>query len=288
MVTRKLVVIDALAVLYRSFFAIRGLSTAAGQATNAVYGFVRLVRQLADAEHPTHWVVVFDGGLPARRMQLVPDYKAQRPSMPQDLRSQLPLVERYLEDSRIPWLRIEGEEADDVMASLSAWAEREGSDVRLATSDKDLYQVVSDKVRILSLGGKGLMGPAEVEDKMGVPPERVREWLALVGDGVDNIRGVDGVGSKTATALLKQFASMDDLWGRLSEIHSERIRTALETHRDIVERNLQMITLQRDIPFGRTWDDLAVREPDRARLLALFESLEFASLAREIREPTLF
>ena len=208
---------DGTAIAYRAFFAIRQLSTRAGRPTNAVYGFIRMVRQLEAAWRPSHWAVVFDGGLPAARMQLLPAYKAQREKMPDELRQQFAPIEEYLRRSAVATVRLEAQEADDAMASLTARARADGAEVLLATSDKDLLQLVADGVAVVSpVAGGARMGPAEVEAKLGVAPGRVVEWLALTRDTADNIPGVPGVGPKTAARLLHDFGSLAGVWARLT------------------------------------------------------------------------
>jgi len=212
MSSNVLLLVDAMAGIYRAFYAIRNLSTSAGEPTNAVFGFVRMLRQLETWWEPSHVVVVFDGGLPEERMTLVPEYKAQRAPMPDDLRAQIPRIEEFLDLYGVPRVRVLGEEADDVMATMVRTAEEDAESVLLATSDKDLYQLVNETVKLVRMSGEqGLMGREEVIEKTGVPPEKIIEWLALVGDSADNIKGVPGVGPKTAAKLLTEHGSLDGI-----------------------------------------------------------------------------
>lgn len=283
-----LILVDGTAVLYRSFFAIKNLSTRDGRPTNAVFGFVRLMGQILRARKPTHWFVALDGGLPEERLELLEEYKAQRPRMPDDLREQSVTIERYLDLAGIPWLRKQGEEADDVLASLVEQCRPRASRIYIATSDKDLFQLVDEQVRILPLGGKtGVLDCEGVRGKTGVAPVHIPEWLALVGDSSDNIPGVPGVGAKTAAALLNEYGSLDGLWERMDEIRSERTRTALREHRDVVLRNIEIVTLKKGLDTGTSWEQMEVREPDPAKLVPFFEELEFHSLAQELREQPL-
>ena len=201
--TSTFLIIDGTAVAYRAFYAIAGLTSPSGQPTNAVFGFIRMLRQLERNLRPTHRVVVFDGGLPAERVEKCPEYKAQRTPMPDDLRSQFKPMEEFLESARIPAVRVEGQEADDVMATLTRQARAQGWDVVMATSDKDMFQLVTDHVRLVAPSkANEQMGPKEVFEKTGVWPEKVVDWQALTGDTVDNIAGVPGIGAKTAARLL--------------------------------------------------------------------------------------
>ena len=282
--------VDGMAVLYRAFFAIRELSTSSGRPTNALFGFIRMLRQMMTAWHPSHVAVAFDGGLPEERTALLAEYKAQRPPLPEPLRAQIDASREYLDRAGITWLRVEGQEADDIIASLARWAEHEGDAVLIASSDKDLYQLVGGKVRVVPVSGElGTgMGPDEVKLKTGVSPAKIVEWLALVGDSADNIPGVPGVGPKTAAKLLNEFGSLEDIWCRMDAVESDRIRASLLANRPLVDRNIAMMRLRTDLVSGVTWDALRARTPDKDKLLAFYEEMEFGSLARELREPALF
>ncbi|MFC1462679.1 5'-3' exonuclease H3TH domain-containing protein [Verrucomicrobiota bacterium] len=289
MASKNLILVDGMGLLYRAFYAIRDLSTKSGRPTNAVYGFIRMLRQVANVWDATHWVVVFDGGLPEERLELYKDYKAQRAPMPDPLRDQIGDAEEYLDRAGICMLRIEGQEADDVMASLAAWAEPEAERVLIATSDKDMYQVVNEKIHVVpGSGKKPAMGPGEVRGKTGVLPGQIVEWLALTGDAVDNIPGVPGVGAKTAAKLLNEYGGLDGIWENLAGIGREKLRRALGENRDTVSRNVEMVTLNRDLECGVDWDALQLRKPDAGRLLPFFEELEFEKMAGELREGDMF
>ena len=286
---KKLILVDALALLYRSFYAIRELSTEAGRPTNAVYGFIRKMRAIRKNYAPSHWGVAFDGGIPQERLDLLEEYKAHRPSMPHALREQLPVVEEYLDAAGIARVRVEGQEADDVLASVTRWAEPVTDEIYLASSDKDLFQLVSEKTCILTLSGHGeLMDRTAVRTKTGVEPEQVVDWLAMVGDSVDNIRGIPGVGPKTAAGLLNKYGSLAGIRKHVGEIPSEKLRTEIEKGWDLLDRNVRLVRLRPDITHNWSPSDLEVREPDSRKLLSLFDELEFRNLAREIREPELF
>lgn len=285
----RLILIDGTCALYRAFYGIRSLSTRAGVPTNALFGFVRMVEQLRDQWRPTHWRVIFDGGSPQRRMRLLPAYKAQRPPMPEDLRSQGPLCEEFLDRRRLERVCVAGEEADDVMATTAAAAARDGAEVLLATMDKDLYQVVSDRVFLIRMAGEPQrMGAAEVEAKTGVRPEQVVDWLALVGDSADNIPGVPGIGAKTAAELLRAHGSVERLQAHLDELPRARIRDALRASREIVDRNIALVRLDTAVAGLPDWRTAEVREGDAGRLAEFFSRVEFESMARRIREPDLF
>lgn len=288
MLPRLLLLVDGMAVAYRAFHAIQHLSTRDGRPTNALFGFIKMLRQLQDAWRPTHLAVVFDGGLPASRMALLETYKAQRAEMPDPLRLQLEPINEFLAAARIPQVRIEGEEADDALATLAARARAQEVDVLMATSDKDLFQSVGERVQIVPPVKDGeRMGPRQVQEKTGVPPSLIVPWLALTGDTSDNIPGVPGVGPKTAAKLLQEFGSLEEIWRRIDEVKPERIRVLLIEHRPAVTRNLALVTLREDIAGVPEVDALAIRAPDLGRLLPLLERYELAGLARTYQEGEL-
>ncbi len=281
-----LLIIDGTAFAYRAFYAIANLSTHDGRPTNAVYGFIRMCQQLRDIWRPDRMLAVFDGGLPRARVERLPTYKAQRDPMPDALRGQFAGIEEYLGLAGIRHLRIEGEEADDVMASYARLAVTRGADALLATSDKDLFQLVDDRVSIVPpTKMEARMGPAEVRAKTGVEPAQIVAWQALIGDTVDNIPGIPGIGPKTAADLLNRFGSLDEIWKRLEEIPSDRIRRLLRENRELVERNTALMKLRTDLPCPIGLDDLIAAVPDPARLAPFFERMEFHSLLKAESAP---
>jgi DNA polymerase-1 len=202
--------------------------------------------------------------------------------MPDLLRAQFADIERYLDLAGICSMRMEGQEADDVIATLTAAAP---SEVLMATSDKDLFQLIDDRVFMISPSKAGAkIGCEKVFEKTGVQPEKIVEWLALTGDAVDNIPGVPGIGPKTAAKLLAQFGSLENLWSKLDEVASQKLRVALAAHRDEVVRNVKLVTLRRDLTVPVTLDTMGVRRPDPARMVPFYEEMEFSSLAKSLRE----
>lgn len=286
----RVLVCDGHNIVYRSYFAIKNLATDAGVPTNALFGFIRQIEALKSRTDPSHLAVVFDAGIPARRMELLESYKAQRPRMPDELRSQMEPIEEYLRRARIVALAVEGEEADDVMATIARRVERDAdADVLLASSDKDLMQLVAARTLMCPPSGKGgLLGCAEVVDKTGVRPEQIVDWLAMVGDSADNIPGVRGIGPKTAAKLMKQFGSMEELYARIADVKPEGVRAKLEEGRGIVDRNRKLMRLDEDVELDVDLNEMKIREPDEDALLDFFEEYEFRGLARNLREPELF
>ncbi len=280
---------DGHALLYRAFHAIPGLATKAGLPTNAVFGFIRMLRQLEADWRPSHVAVVFDAGLPAHRVSLLDTYKANRPPMPEALRLQVPLVLEYVERAGLATRRLVGQEADDVLASFASQLAGQCAVIRVASGDKDLMQIVTDRVRMVSVSGPSAeVGPAEVSAKTGVAPRQIVEWLALVGDSADNIPGVPGIGPKTSANLLATYGSLEALWPRLDELGNARLRAILAAHRGLIERNVALMVLGRNLACGAQLEEL-VRGPERvADLLPFFERLEFGRLAAEMRQADLF
>ena len=278
--------VDGTGLVHRSFFAVRGLATRAGRPTGAIYGFINTIRALMGIEQPTHFVVTFDVSGSTSREEVFPEYKAHRPKMDEDLASQLPFIDRACEALRLPVVSAQGYEADDVIATLTRQAVDRGFDVVIITSDKDLLQLVSEHVSVLAPGRDGKpekrYDREGVIEKMGVPPERVVDLLALVGDAVDNIPGVPGIGEKGARDLLQQFGSLDELLTRASEVKRAAYRDGLLNHADKAHLSRQLATLDHKVPV--TFDPSAslVAKPDRPAAYELFKELEFSGFARDM------
>lgn len=276
-----------MAVAYRAFYAVRGLSTRDNQPTNALFGFIRMLRQLEARWHPDRLVVSFDGGSPAHRLEKCPAYKAQRAPMPDELRSQLPLINEFLEAADIPMILIQSQEADDVIATLATRAAAEGATVRVATSDKDLMQLVDDRVRIVPpTKTDEELDAAGVEAKTGVRPSQIVDWLALIGDVADNIAGVNGIGPKTATKLIAQFGSLAACFEQAEKIKSDSVREKLRAGRATAELNVELMRLDRNVPGVPTWGEIPASAADPARLKAFFEKFEFHRFADELSEKS--
>ena len=280
--TSSVLIVDGTAVAYRAFYAVRDLSTRDGCPTNALFGFIRMLRQLEAQWRPDRVVVAFDGGSPAHRLEKCPEYKAQRAPMPDELRSQLGLINEYLAAAGIPMILLRGQEADDVIATLADRAAKAGATVRVATSDKDLMQLVDDRVRIVPpTKADTELDAAGVEAKTGVKPSQIVDWLALIGDVSDNIPGVNGIGPKTATKLIAQFGSLPECFAQSEKIESASVRGKLQGGRSIAELNVALMTLDKNVPGVPEWRDVAAPAPDAARLQAFFEKYELHHFAAE-------
>lgn len=271
----RLLIIDGHAYAYRAFHAIRELRSPAGQPTNAIYGFVKMLDKMREGVAPTHLIVVWDGGLNAERLAMLPDYKAQRPEMPAALRPQLDGIVEFLVAAQIASYRADGVEADDYIATLARRA-AENWNVVIASSDKDFMQLVSARIGILNPNDKtgAIWGREQVRVKTGVEPEQVADWLALMGDAVDNIPGVPGVGLKTAAELLKQFGTVENLLARVDEVKSEKLRQSLRDSAAAVVRNQKLVRLP-EVPCEFVPERLVIGIGDRAALCRLYAGWGF-------------
>ncbi len=275
----RLLIVDGHAYAYRAFHAIRELRAPGGQPTNAIYGFVKMLEKMRLAVDPTHLMVVWDGGLSAERLAELPDYKAHRPEMPADLRLQLDGLVEFLAAAKIASHRADGVEADDYIASLARRAAAAGWNVVIASSDKDFMQLVSAQIGLLNPNDKtgAIWGAGQVRAKTGVEPGQVADWLALMGDAVDNIPGVPGVGPKTAAELLKQFGVVENLLARLAEVKSEKLRSSLSGAAAAVVRNQRLVRLP-DVPCEFAPEKMAAGAGDSVALRRLFAAWGFKGM----------
>ena len=285
----RLLIVDGHAYAYRAFYAIRGLRSPSGAPTNAVYGFVKMLAKMRAAIGPTHLMVVWDGGLSAERTAVLPEYKAHRPEMPDDLKPQLDEIVSYLKAAGVASFCRDGVEADDYIACLARRAADAGMTVVIASSDKDFMQLVSGRVGLLNPGDKSEMvwTDEQVRAKTGVEPPQIVDWLSLMGDSVDNIPGVPGIGPKTAADLLNQFGTVAGLLQRLDEVKSEKVRGALRGSADAVRRNRDLVRLRDDLPCDFSPAELAEKPADAGRLRELFARWGFKGMlaALETESP---
>jgi len=284
----RLLLVDGHYYLYRSFFAIRGLRNSRGEPTNAIYGFVKALRKMLADVKPDRAAVVWDAGLPARRVELQPAYKQNRSEMPDDLRPQEEWLQKNISLLGTQSVELPDTEADDLIASYAIAARNAGAEVVIATNDKDILQLVDDNIHIYSTnktdikeGGFALLGAAEVAEKWGVPAAHIADVLALTGDSSDNIPGVPGIGGKTAVQLVTAYGSVQSLLENPSLIENPRLREKIIANRDIIIANREMVRLDDDLPLPVSWESLEIsqRHPE---LLAALRDCEFKSLVSEI------
>ena len=274
--------IDGSSQMYRAYHAIRGLTAPDGRPTNAVFGFVNMLRKLIADHRPPLIAAAFDVRGPTFRNELAADYKANRAPMPPDLREQVPHVHEACAALGVPVLTHETFEADDVIGALAVRARAAGFEVAVVTGDKDFFQLVGDGVSVFNPRDPGTWyDAAGVEEKFGVRPERVIDVLALMGDSVDNVKGVPGIGEKGARELIAAHGALDDLLERTADVQRKRYRTALEKHADAARRSRDLVTIRTDVPLEFEPDALRYRGPSPERCFALFTALGFRTLVAE-------
>jgi DNA polymerase-1 len=277
--------VDGSHAIYRAYYALPHLSTRTGVSTNAVYGFTTMLLKAIREGNPTHLAVAFDEDAKASRVEIYGDYKATRDKPPDDLPGQFPLVRRVLEAMRVPAIGYSGYEADDVIATLTKRARAQGWDVVLVTGDKDLMQLVDGNVRSYDSMYEKWYGPKEVEEKWLVPPGQLGDLLALIGDKIDNVPGVPGVGEKTAAGLLKEYGSLENVLANAASVKKPKLRENLLASIDKVRVGRRLISLFDELPLPVQLDDLARKTIDEPRARALFTELEFVRLVKDLPRP---
>jgi DNA polymerase I len=273
-----LYLIDGHSLLYRAYYAIRHLSSPSGTPTNAVYGMTTMLLKVLRERRPGAVAIAFDTKAPTVRHQVYEEYKAHRPPMPDELSAQLPYVMRLIDALRISRLMLEGYEADDLIATVAVKAAAGGMPVVIVSTDKDLYQLIGQSITLYDAMKDQLIGPAEVADRFGVEPAQMADLLGLMGDAVDNVPGVPGVGEKTAAALIRQFGSIDRLLDHLDEVGKPKLRDTLREYADQARLSLGLVRLQTDCPVPFELNQFQLAQPDPERLRALFTELGFTSL----------
>jgi DNA polymerase-1 len=276
----SLFLVDGSNNVYRSYFAIRGLTNSAGLATNAVYGFTTTLKKLLKDHDPGYIAVAFDIGSAKTRHEAFADYKKDRRPMPDDLAVQLPFVNEVLAGFHIPVIGVEDWEADDLIGTLACTARDRGYDVVIATSDKDFFQLVGDGIRLYHTGREVLYDAAGVTEAFGVPPEKVVEVMAIMGDAIDNIPGVPGIGEKGAKSLIQLYGSLESVYEHLDELKPGQ-RKKLEEGREKAFLSRELARIKCDLDYAVDFDALKRQEPDRTKLHDVFSRLEFASLMQE-------
>lgn len=285
----KVMLIDVYSLVYRAFFALPPLSTSSGRPVNAAYGFQRMLRRILREEKPSHVIACFDAGIPAERLAAVPEYKAQRPEMPSELRPQFDIVRRICEGYAIPIVEIEGEEADDCIATIVTLAIERQLETMVVSGDLDLLQLVSRHctVVVTKRGISDLVryDEAAVRERYGLAPEQLPDFRGLKGDPSDNLPGVPGIGEKTATKLIAQFGSLDTLLANVDSVTPKRIGDLLREHADKARACRAVSTAKRDLPIVADWQAWRYKEPSAEQLAQLFSELEFRSLLSQVATP---
>lgn len=288
---QRLVLVDGYGLAFRAFFALPpSLATAAGEITNATFGFTSMLLDVLRAHNPEYMLVTFDVGRTFRH-DSYEDYKAHRAPMPDEMRHQMGRIRQVLDVLNVPVYEAEGFEADDVIGTLSKQAAEQGYEAFVVTGDSDLLQLVDDHVWIVMPGATRfgeyrLFDRQAVHDRYGFGPERVAEYKALVGDKSDNIPGVAGIGDKTAKALIDQFGSLTELYDNLETITPPRARNALEKGKDSAWKSLDLTTIVRDVPVDLDIESCTVHDYDRDATFELFRELEFRNLTNKLPDSS--
>ena len=282
---KRLYIIDGHALIYRAYFALfkTPMSTAAGQPTGAIFGFANYLLRLLAVYDCTYWIVALDSTVPTFRHEMYDQYKANREAMPDDLRSQMPIIDLLIEAFNIPIMRQPGLEADDLIAELAQKAESQGFEVFIVSKDKDLMQLVGEHVKLLAPESGGeltVMGPREVKEKMGVAPESIADYLALVGDSSDNIPGVEGVGPKTAIKILEEAGSVERLLEHPELVTNSKLREKIVKNRENLILSRKLVTLHCEAGIELSIESLHRAPMHRAECRELFRELEMHSFLK--------
>ncbi len=278
----NLYLIDGNSYVYRAYYAIRGLSNSKGFPTNAIYGFTNMLLKIIREKKPDSIVVTFDSPVPTERHRIYEEYKAQRPETPGDLVEQLPYIRKIISGFNIKIFEIPGYEADDIIGTIAKKAASEETDVFIVTADKDMLQLVNNKVKIYDPMKDKILDERYTKERFGVVPERITEFMALTGDAIDNIPGIKGVGEKTAKELLSEFKSLDDLLNNTNRIRKDKLRLLVSEHADIARLSKRLATIDTSVPIEIDLEEFRLREPDWPSLLPLFLEFEFGSLIKLI------
>jgi DNA polymerase-1 len=277
----SLYLIDGHNVLYRTFYGVPRLSAPDGTPTNVVLGVARILLKILREERPDAIVAVFDSREPTPRHAIYPEYKANRLKTPEDLASQIPVVDEVIDALGVSRIEVAGAEADDIIGTLSRRAEERGIDVVIVSSDKDMYQLVSKRVKVRDGLKEHTVGEAQVEEVFGVPPGKVADLLALAGDPSDNVQGIPGIGEKTASELIREFGSLDAVLAHPERLKGSR-REKIEKGAEAARLALRLVTIDRDLPIREDPSGFAPRGFDASRVVPLFRRLGFRKLLEEL------
>lgn len=285
-----LMLLDTYGLVYRAFFALPGLTTSTGTPINAVYGFTMMLNKLLADERPTHVLAAFDKGMPAERLALFAEYKAQRRAMPDDLRGQFALVRRVLATYGIPIVEIEGQEADDVIATLARQAQEAGEQTIVVTGDLDLLQIVDERTTVLvtrrGITELGRYDPPAVRERFGLEPAQLPDYRGLKGDPSDNLPGIPGVGEKTASKLLVTAGSLDALIADPELAGNPKLARLIEEYGQQACLCRAVSVVRRDLPLSVDWIESRYEAPDDRALYPLFRELEFKTLLAKLSPPS--
>lgn len=281
-----LILVDSFAQIFRCYYAVRSLSNKNGKPTNAIFGMMRFLLKLEEMFPGAKGAFVFDKGRPPHRLKLAPDYKANRPPTPEDLLAQIPHLRSLIQ--AFGWNIVEADdtEADDLIASIAMHFENDP--VRIISADKDISQIINSRIEMLvpDQSGKGFAkrGIAEAQEKFGVTPEAIIDYLAMIGDSADNIPGIAGVGPKTAAQLLNRFGSISNMLEHAQEIERETLRNKIIDGKDILLKNIELVKLVVEPPAGVEWNESTItrNKVDMTQIRAIAEVNGFRSMQKDI------
>jgi DNA polymerase-1 len=274
--------IDGTACIHRAYHAIRSLSNSAGLPTNATFGFTRILLKLMQERVPQYAAMFFDAKGPTFRHEIYPDYKANRPPMPEDMAVQIPYIKEVTAAYRLPIIEMQGFEADDLIGTYARRAEKEGFAVVMVTGDKDFMQLVTDNIVIWDPMKEQTLDIQFIREKFGVEPQQMIDVMGLSGDSADNVPGVPGIGQKTALDLVKLHGNMDQLYQAVDSITKKKQRENLTTYKDQAFLSRKLVTIDTRVPVDISIDDFDLKPPDTAALSKLFQSLEFRQLQQSV------
>lgn len=284
---KNIYILDAVSFLFRSYFAIRGMTNKKGESTNALYGFIRSVQKIIKDFSPESLVAVFDGpNNKEKRVEIYEEYKSNRERMPEDLAYQLEWAHRYCESAGIPYLSEAGVEADDLIGAIAKWAEKQGIEVFICSSDKDLCQLITGKIFMLNTHKDNLLIDREkVEEIHGVKPEQIVDFLAIMGDKSDNIPGIPGFGPKTAASLLQEYGTLENLLSSLDGMVNQKRAEKIRTHESDARISQKLASLILDVPFPTKEEFYHIKPPDVGALEVLYRDMNFNTLLQELDTP---
>ncbi|MBO1897867.1 DNA polymerase I [Shewanella sp. BF02_Schw] len=283
-----LILVDGSSYLYRAYYAPPHLTNSKGEATGAVYGVVNMLRSLLSRYSPSHIAVVFDAKGKTFRNDMYSEYKAQRPPMPDDLRNQIEPLHRIIHAMGLPLISISGVEADDVIGTIALQASKEGRATLISTGDKDMAQLVNEHVTLINTMTDTIMGPEEVKTKYGVSPDRIIDFLALMGDKSDNIPGLPGVGEKTALAMLLGVGSVENILADPQSVvevgfrGSKTMPAKIIENADMLKLSYELATIKTDVELAQDWHQMTVKPQDRDELIKCFGEMEFKRWLAEV------
>lgn len=282
----KLYLIDGNALAYRAFYAIPSLATSKGQPTNAIYGFIVILRKILKEERVEYLAVFFDSKAPTFRHSLFPEYKAQRKKMPDELAGQIPIICKAIESLGCFYFSLNGYEADDLIASSVKTFRDNFDEIFILTQDKDILSLIDEKTKVIfwekGLEGRTIFDKEKVIEKFGVFPSSIPDLLSLIGDSSDNIKGAKGIGKKTGVSLIKRYENLDNLLKNIEEIENKRLKEIIKNEKGMIKISRELVKLKDDISLPFSILNLKIKELNKEELFSLFSSLEFNRLIKEL------